>query len=142
MERTHKKIGLLIHDADSEYSMELIKGVKLGCEQIGAQLFVFTVGEFNCSWSKNEYQRRSVAFFITKNNIDLLLCASGVQMNNLTMDEFTSYLNSFKPVPVISVGVEIPGFPSIIVDCTEGLKNLVNQKLCDPLDAVIKSQRP
>ncbi len=129
MEGTHKKIGLLIHDADSEYAMELIKGIKLGCEQIGAQLFIFTVGEFNCSWSKNEYQRRSVAFFITKNNIDLLLCASGVQMNNFTIDEFTSYLNYFKPLPVISIGVEIPRIPSVVIDCSNGLRNLVNHMI-------------
>ena len=126
MERIHKKIGLLIHDADSEYSMELIKGIEQGCEKVGAQLFVFTVGEFNCTWSKNEYQRRAVDFFITQNNIDVLLCASAIQMHNISTDEFISYLNYFKPLPVVSIGVEIPNFPSVVVDSTNALKNLVN----------------
>ena len=126
MERIHIKIGLLIHDADSEYSMELIKGIEQGCEKVGAQLFVFTVGEFNCTWSKNEYQRRAVDFFITQNNIDVLLCASAIQMHNISTDEFISYLNYFKPLPVVSIGVEIPNFPSVVVDSTNALKNLVN----------------
>ncbi|MBR6214876.1 MAG: GGDEF domain-containing protein [Spirochaetaceae bacterium] len=126
MKGKRKRIGLLIHDTDSEYSMELIKGIELGCQQIGAQLFIFTVGEFNCTWSKSEYQRRAVAFFITKNNIDLMLCASGTQMNNIPVAEFISYLNYFKPLPVISIGVEIPDIPSITIDCTGGLKKLVN----------------
>ncbi len=126
MKRKRKRIGLLIHDTDSEYSMELIKGIELGCRQIGAQLFIFTVGEFNCTWSKSEYQRRAVAFFITKNNIDLMLCASGTQMNNISLDAFVSYLKFFKPLPVISIGVEIPDIPSVVVDCTNGLKKLVN----------------
>lgn len=126
MECTHKKIGLLIHDSDSEYSMELIKGIELGCQQINAQLIIFTVGEFNCLWSKSEYQRRAVAFFITQNNIDVLLCASGIQMNNISLQDFVSYLNYFKPLPVISIGVEIPDIPSVTIDCTNGLKKLVN----------------
>ena len=126
MGRKRKRIGLLIHDEESEYSMELIKGIEQGCKEADAQLFIFTVGEFNCSWSKNEYQRRAVTFFINQNNIDVLLCASAIQMNNISTEDFISYLNYFKPLPVISIGVEIPDIPSVVVDCTKALKNLVN----------------
>lgn len=121
-----KKIGLLIHDSHSEYSMELIKGLENECAKCGAQLVIFTVGEFNCFWSKNEYQCRAVAFFISSNNIDALICASGTQLNNISMEEFTDYLNSFKPLPVVSVGVELPNIPSVVADCARGLKNLIN----------------
>ena len=126
MKWKYKRIGLLIHNTDSEYSMELIKGLEQGCEQAGAQLFVFTVGKFSSYWSKNEYQCRAVTFFITQNNIDVLLCASAVQTQDVPLEEFISYLNYFKPLPVISIGIEIPNIPSVVVDCTSALKSLVN----------------
>jgi diguanylate cyclase (GGDEF)-like protein len=58
-------------------------------------------------------------------NLDALIVASGTQMNFQSVDEFRGYLDSLKPLPVVSIGVGFPGVPSVVAASGDGFGELL-----------------
>lgn len=120
-----KRIGLLINDAYSDYEIELTQGVLSCCKDKGYSLLVFPVEELNISYSPYSYQKRSITAFATENNIDGLVMASAVLGNFVDKKELFNYLLTHFSVPKVSIGIDIPGITSVVVDPKEGFKSLI-----------------
>lgn len=124
MDKT-KRIGLLINDAYSDYELELTHGVLNYCNEKHYSLLVFPVEELNINYSPYSYQKRSITAFATENNIDGLVMASAVLGNFVDKSELFKYLSEQFTLPKVSIGIKIPGIPSVIVDPKEGFKALI-----------------
>lgn len=120
-----KQIGLLINDAYSDYEIELTNGALKCCNDNGYSLLVFSVDELKATYFPYSYQKRSIASFATKNNIDGLILASAVLGNFVPKEELFAYLKNYFDLPKVSAGLAVPGIPSIIVDPKEGFKKLI-----------------
>lgn len=120
-----KRLGLLINDAYSDYEIELTQGVLSCCTEKGYSLLVFPVEELNTNYSPYSYQKRSITAFATENNIDGLVMASAVLGNFVDKEELFNYLLTQFSVPKVSIGIDIPGITSIVVDPSEGFKALI-----------------
>lgn len=120
------KIGFLVNDAGSEYSKALIQGISQACKKNNCTLFIFPVGEFGKCYDQFGYQRRAVASFIQKNNLDAVLFSSTTQGTHVTNDALYEYIRSFSSVKIVSIGVAVPDIHSIIVDCKPGLDALIS----------------
>lgn len=120
------RIGFIINDPSSDYSKALVAGMQKACYKYGCTLFVFPVGEFGHVYSQYAYQKRAVASFINKNNLDGLIFSTAVHATHVTNEELMDYIKSFSDIPMVSLNGEIPGVPSILVDCRSGMEPLVS----------------
>ena len=82
------RIGLLVDYLESEYSESLIKGVSTFCKTKGISLYIFFVGEIKNVDTTFNYQYVASASFVTQNNLDGVVIASGGQFHSFTKEEF------------------------------------------------------
>lgn len=125
MEKTSKKIGFIINDSTTDYGKELIAGISEECEKNDSSLLIFPVGEFGMTYDQFGYQKRAVASFATSHNLDGIIFSSATQLTHVESEVLEDYVYSFSSVPIVSIGVDIPNIPSILVDCSMGLRNLI-----------------
>ena len=121
------RIGLLIDYVVSEYAERMIEGVSLACKEKSAELIIFSIGRLQDFSGGFDYQNAAVASFASSKNLDGIIFISGTLMHSLTKNEVVSYIKSFRPMPIANISMEIPGVTSVIVDCEEAYKNVVDE---------------
>ena len=121
----NKTIGLLADYITSEYVLAIADGIHHFCIEHDMQLIIFPVRNIACPAELYDYQYLAAAAHINPNNIDGLVFASGTQ-NDLGSGNLKSYIQSFAPIPVVSLGFDIPGIPSIIADCASGFSAVIS----------------
>lgn len=128
------RIGLVIDYVVSEYAERIIRGVSLACQEKDAELVVFSIGRLQDISGAFDYQNVAVSSFISSKNLDGAIFISGAIMHSLTKAEVSSYIKSFKPLPVSNISMEIPGVPSVIVENRDAydsiLTELVKRQRC------------
>lgn len=128
------RIALVIDYIISDYSNTLLDGIKSACKDFNIELLIFPIGELHSVQYAFDYQYVAVTGLLNSSNVDGIIFASGTQMHYLTKPELASYLKSYKLLPAVSISVEIPGIPSITVDCAnayrELIDNLINVQKC------------
>lgn len=120
-----KRIALFIDYVESEYAQRLIEGAGDYLSKNDGELIVFTAGTLNTPASDHNYQRLAVASLITPQNIDGIIFITGPQILNVSYDYLESYLKSFAPIPVVSVGCKLGDFPYVSSDCRESMTELI-----------------
>ena len=135
MAKKRLRVGLVIDYIISDYSQVIISGIRKTCSEIQAELFIFPIAEMHNIHSTYDYQNLAVTALISSKNLDGIIFCSGTQMHYLTKAELVSYLKSFTPLPVVNLSLEVPGIPSIVVECYNAYKvlidNLVDVQKCD-----------
>ena len=126
-----KKIGLAVHNIHEEYSIELIRGVEKYCSENDLQLLLFPI---NAQKSENhgfEYRAQSIKNLLTPENVDALILSSGTLSSFITKEEFIEYVKTLSPLPVVSIGVDVPGVPTILSNSkkafTNNIKHLIKK---------------
>ena len=121
-----RRIGLLTNSLGSEYYAAIQKSVSEYCSRHNCALFIFVAGQLGKSFGAFNYQTRAVAALIKKQNLDGLIFLTSPQANYITREKLFSYINSFKPLPIVSLGGIVPGIPSIIADNKKGMEQMLN----------------
>ena len=88
------RIGLLIDFLVSEYSEFLIAGVEESCKKVGADYYIFQMGELQNRSQNFDYQYVAITAFLSKNNVDGLIFVSSTQTHNMSFDSYVSYLTN------------------------------------------------
>lgn len=125
------RIGLLIDFLVSEYSEFLIAGVEECCKKVGADYYIFQMGELQNRSQNFDYQYVAITAFLSKNNVDGLIFVSSTQTHNMSFDSYVSYLNSYYPLPIVNIAGEVPGIPSVDVSYKEAYKALIEHVIRD-----------
>ncbi len=110
------RIGLLVDYIISEYAERLIEGVSHACQERSVELVVFSVGKIRDVSGLYDYQNAAVLSFVSSNNLDGVIFISDMLMHSLSKAEVSSYIKTFKPLPVVNISMEIAGIPSIVVE--------------------------
>ncbi len=122
--RNQIRIGLQINATDSDYAKGIIHGVEAWCRERQVALVIFSGRSFGWPYGF-AYQNSAIYSHIHRGNVDALVIVSGTQCNFISNEEFTEYLESLKPLPLVSLTIPIPGTPSIVLDNDTGLRNLL-----------------
>lgn len=122
--RNHVCIGLQIDATDSDYAKGIILGVEDWCREQKVGLIIFSGRSFGWPYGF-AYQNAAIYSHVHQGNIDALVIVSGTQCNFISREEFAEYLDSLKPLPLVSLTIPIPGIPSIVTDNDVGLRNLL-----------------
>ncbi len=117
-------IGLQINNLIHDYPKPIFKGVSDMAEELDVNLIVFR-GESPNTPSGYGYQCNIVYDLIHPNYIDALIITSGTICNFISLKEFKAFISRFKPIPLVSISIPIPGVPSLLIDNAKGIRESV-----------------
>ncbi len=117
-------LGLQIDQLVSGYSRMLIAGISDWSRVNDVNLIVFS-GRVLATPLGHEYQRNVIFDYIEKAGIDALVMATGTQCIYLSPEQLGVYMRRFGAIPAVSIGVQVEGVPSIVIDNRHGILEAV-----------------
>jgi len=122
---TSNKVGFFIDFAEPEYSLGLIDGARAFFNKHGMEMIIFETGNINSPSKSFGYQRLSIASLINSNTVSGMIFVSGPQLYNTTPEYLDSYLKSFAPIKIVSIGYDFPEFPCVIPSSKKSMRELI-----------------
>lgn len=116
--------GLLVDWLEDEYQNNVLSGVEETARKHGANLLCFAGGVLG-SPVRFAARRNYVYEFAGAHNVDGLVLLAGTMGNYVGLEHMARYLERYRPLPMVSVGAELPGTPSVLVDNGRGMHALV-----------------
>jgi DNA-binding LacI/PurR family transcriptional regulator len=120
-----KTIGVLVNSVDGFYQSLIWKGIKKGAELNNNNLIIFSGGALKSQLS-DEAQHNSIYSMVNTDKLDGLILSSGVMSNFVNFDEFLEFVNQYREIPMVSIGIAIEGISSILFDNKNSMHRLVN----------------
>lgn len=117
-------VALLTNDLVGSYQYALWAGMKAAAREDDCGLVSFNGGELGSS-DPVKSMRNTAFDLVRAAKPDAIVVAAPVLVNALTEQERKTFVESFAPIPVVTVGVEIPGHPSVVVDNAQGMNSAV-----------------
>ena len=123
-------IGFFTTVTNLEYSTLLAGTVTKIAEEKNINLINFLGGSLNPNFTfsqyKYQYQCNVVFNFAHSDHLDGIILASGTLASFLNEADYSNFYSKFKPIPMVSLGVQIPDLPSVYTNNTAIFKELVN----------------
>jgi len=119
------RVGLQLHEIDSGYARDILRGIAALCRERDAQLIIFSGNSPGWPYG-HEYQKTAAFSHISPVNVDVLVIAAGTQCNFISTQEFDAMFRSLAPLPVVSVGAPIGDVPSILIDNRTAFRALLD----------------
>lgn len=123
-------IGFFTTVTNLEYSTLLAGTVTKIAQEENINLINFLGGSLNPNFTfsqyKYQYQCNVVFNFAHSEHLDGIILASGTLASFLNSTDYSNFYSKFKPIPMVSLGVQIPDLPSVYTNNTAIFKELVN----------------
>ncbi len=123
-----KTIGLFIDNLAGmgSYQEEIFQGADLGARAHGFNLLVYSGGSIDKSPNNRYESHRNIIYeYARAERLDGLLFSGVTIGNHISEERFYEYMESFRPLPMVSVGGPFKGFHSAIIDNSQGLRQLI-----------------
>lgn len=121
-----KRIGLVLHNIHEEYSVELIKGVKRFCKENSIQLILFPINSKLSEKFNFEYRNHAIKELINKSNLDGVIFSAGTLCSFITKKDFKNELDKLGDIPIVNIGINIPGYSFVTSDTKKAFKKMVS----------------
>lgn len=120
---TRLTIGMLVDWIDDQYQLDLLYGITDLAKEKDINLLCFEGGVIH---AKNEFEagRNKVYDLVSPENVDGLIILSAVIEQSANLDTFDRFKKKYQPLPVVLVGLKVPGISSILVE-NNGLRELI-----------------
>ncbi|MFW6365085.1 MAG: substrate-binding domain-containing protein [Spirochaetota bacterium] len=122
--RHRPTIGYLFEHSNEGYEYNCWAGVASAAEKLDINLLCFAGGALN---SKSLYTRERNRIFqhVNAGNVDAIIISSGPLCHFVEPDELYEFIQTYKPVPAVSIGITFPGIPSLTVNNEKGMYDSV-----------------
>jgi len=107
--------GLLIDWVSSSYHQEVWMGIQTFCRERGVNLLTLVTGRPGSPF-RWEQMRNQLLEFVDGRRFDGFLFMTATLGNHLEPDQFQMLLDRVAPAPVVSLGAELKGVPTVLVD--------------------------
>ena len=124
--RTITRIAFVTDYMESEYSQKLYAGASEYAKGHGMEILAFSISQIKSRDFAFDYQTLSISSHLKAENFDGILFVSGVQLCSVSLDYLSSYMRSFSPVPVVSIGNAVPGIPSVMGSSEIGFSMMIS----------------
>lgn len=117
-------LALLIDTLDDEYQVAVVRGALSAARDLGISVLCVPGGRVRDGTP--ERAARNVAFeLVNAETVSGVVAVSSVIGSAIGPSELTPWLGRFKGVPLCCVGVACPGYTSVEVDNSTGIRDLV-----------------
>jgi DNA-binding LacI/PurR family transcriptional regulator/signal transduction histidine kinase len=118
-------IGYLVTETIDAYNGGIHAGLIDAARELGVNVISFLGGQLRSSPTDPfAYQRNAAYDLVTANSVDGLIinCTLG---NFVTTEELGDFFAQYHPLPIVSIGKEIPGIVSVLVDNEKGMRDVI-----------------
>lgn len=116
-------IAFLVDWVEREYQIKLLQGATDAARRHGVNLFCLEGGILKRN--PDMFYRNRLYELVNPGNIDGLIIATAVLGNPLPAEELKQFCSKYLPLPIVSIGAEIEGCSSVLVD-NSGLRDAIN----------------
>ncbi|MEK6263244.1 MAG: GGDEF domain-containing protein [Clostridium sp.] len=120
-----KIIGVLINSFDGFYQTPLCIGIKKVAEERDFDVLFFAGAALN-SPNRDEANQNVMYDLVNTDKLDGLIICPGLLLNYIGIDKFNEFLQPYRAIPMVSIGIDINDIPSIIFDNRECMRLIVN----------------
>ena len=117
-------IGLQVLDLQLDYSIGLAKGMAESLNEQGANLAIFPVEQPKAAYGASDTPSM-VQDLLRHSPVDALVLVTSSLVNFLSFNHFLRSLKTLNSLPILSIGVELQDYPSIINDNKNGLVDAI-----------------
>lgn len=134
-QRKRLNIGFFTCHLDNDYAYEVCKGVDYAAKQADVNLIVFPGMYMNAAYNdpKNarfDYQYNSIFYYASKYTLDAIIVSIGSIGTFLSENNMIAFLKNFD-VPIITIEIEVPGYPCIYTEGKTGMRQAVEHLIKD-----------
>jgi phosphoserine phosphatase RsbU/P len=119
------RIAVLIDHIESDYHVDVLRGVVRAAHASRTKVLILTGGWLSPS-DDDLVARNFIYNLLLASRVDGLLVMAGSLSNACGLDRFLQWLGQFKHLPVVTVGLDVPQYPSVFVDNEIGLFQVVS----------------
>ena len=123
-------IGLIADQFVYEFQANVGAGVFDTAAARDVNLLCFVGGRL-CSSDGFEAQGNVIYDLMSAENVDGLLVMTGVVSSQVGREETRVFCDSFRPLPLVSIGLVVEGHPSLVVDNETGLRGVLAHLIRD-----------
>lgn len=117
------KIGIIVTDLYDYYQQTFLDAFEIYCKDRDIMSYVF-VGGYSSDYFESD--GNSFLSLICNSRLDVILTLSQSLSSLCGLDTFHKFIRLLPKVPIISVGLKIPGIDSIMVDDKIGVSELMD----------------
>ncbi|MBN1798231.1 MAG: substrate-binding domain-containing protein [Spirochaetales bacterium] len=120
MPQQRPRIGLLFDFLLEEYQLKIWSGMQKAAEDHDLNLYCFLGGELEGHLLFST--KRNTAYdLVAPSQLDGVIIVSAGILTHISKKKFNSFYEPFTSIPNVSIGVEIEGCPSLLVDNAKGI---------------------
>jgi DNA-binding LacI/PurR family transcriptional regulator len=124
--RARRRVGLLMDAIEDDYQTAVLWGAARAAQQAGVELRCLAGGVVGDDPKDPRCVRNFLFDLLRPGDFDGLLVLSGSLGNQLGAARFGEWLKRYREVPIVSVGVDIAGYPSVVADGAAGMKDVLS----------------
>jgi|GEM_PF-905138 len=119
-----KTIGIFIDSLYDTYGVTILRGANQYTKKNNINLLCFNGGAHNSPYYN--YSQKSVIYdLVDAGNVDGIIVISVLLGSFINKNELLKFYKKYSQIPIISIGMEIEGMNSLIIDNKKGLKDLL-----------------
>ncbi len=122
--RNRLTIGLLGAEIEESYQADVSQGVLQAAQEHDLNVF-YVVGGALRSPNGFEAQGNVLYDLVSQTAVDGLVILSGAIGNYLSAGEIHDFCARYRPLPAVSVALQLEGFPSLVVDNERGVREAI-----------------
>jgi len=119
-----KRIGLQTSRLEYGYGVKIWQGAEACAEKLDADLIVFPGRNLEAPHGF-DYQYNRIFSQMSKENLDALILVTTLISNYIDAGSLSEFCSRFKDIPLVSMGIRIPGVPSLVIDNRSGIRDVV-----------------
>ncbi|MBN1413081.1 MAG: GGDEF domain-containing protein [Spirochaetales bacterium] len=124
MSRGIPRIGLLTDRIDYNYQKKILSGIMDMCDRHGMDFLCYSGGPLGSPY-EYEDQRNIIFDLVGEQILDGIILLSGSLSNFITQEEYSRFYKRFLYLPMVSIAVDLPGVPSVLIDNRKGFTDLI-----------------
>src|SRR5512138_3017964 len=118
-------IGMLTARLNGPREISLWHGVADRAAERNVNLICFSGGIPR--WPQQYEAQKNILFnFVSRYNVDGLLIWANILSHTLDPSNLVAFYKNYETLPIISMGMVLPSFPSIRIDMREGVHKVVS----------------
>jgi len=121
-----RRVAFLIDAIEDDYQAGIVRGVQRAAERTNVQIVCIAGGVLPGARSDHRSQRNFLFDAVDSRHFEGVLALSGALGNQLGAQGFAHWLERFPAVPVVALGVLVPGVHSISVNGAAGMYGVVS----------------
>jgi diguanylate cyclase (GGDEF)-like protein len=119
-----KRIGIQTSRLEYGYGVDIWRGAVACAESLDADLIVFPGRNLEAPHGF-DYQYNRIFHLMSRENLDALILVTTLISDYVDEDGLREFCSRFEGLPLVSIGIQVPGVPSIVVDNRAGVKEVI-----------------